>query len=238
MLPTAPETRALRAPRLYVSHVAAYDWLTALEFGRVDDGQPPENWNPAGPSFAYLHDGPPETGAPAIGFKVVGFQEFDPEDPEYAALWGPPRFEAPQLGLQAATAGQIILAARSLYGRGPSLNRVLFDSAISLDGEEALEAWTACLHAGDAMAHFALGYTLYDLGRFHDAYRHLRYYATIAPAHPWNHCWFGKAAEAIGEDAEAKAAYERALELTAAGGDQTDADELLAALEERLEGER
>ncbi len=32
------------------------------------------------------------------------------------------------------------------------------------------------------MAHFALGYTLYELGRYHEAYRHLRYYAQIAPA--------------------------------------------------------
>lgn len=49
------------------------------------------------------------------------------------------------------------------------------------------------------MAHFALGYTLYELERYHEAYRHLRYYAQIAPAAPWNWCWFGKAAAAVGE---------------------------------------
>ena len=31
------------------------------------------------------------------------------------------------------------------------------------------------------MAHFGLGYTLYDLGRFQEAYRHLRHYTEIAP---------------------------------------------------------
>ena len=230
--------RSNGAPRLYVSHVADYDWLTALEFGRVDDGQPPEHWNPLGESFAFLHAGPPAFGAPPIGFKVIGFSDFDPEDPDYAAIWARPHFEAPQLGLPAAPAGEILLAARSLYGDGPSLNRVLFESATRLEGAQALEAWTACLHAGDAMAHFALGYTLYELGRFRDAYRHLRYYASISPSHPWNHCWFGKAAEAIGEHTEAQAAYRRALELTAAGAEETDAGDLLAALERRMDEER
>lgn len=81
------------------------------------------------------------------------------------------------------------------------------------------------------MAHFGLGYTLLELGRDREAYRHLRYYAEIAPAHPWNHCWFGKAAAAIGEVEEARSAYLRAIELTEAGGDETDAPELLAELE-------
>jgi Flp pilus assembly protein TadD len=83
------------------------------------------------------------------------------------------------------------------------------------------------------MAQFALGYTLYEEGRFHEAYRHLRYYAEIAPAHPWNHVWLGKAAEAIGELAEARDAYELAIALSEAGADETEAAELLAALERR-----
>ncbi len=83
------------------------------------------------------------------------------------------------------------------------------------------------------MAHFALGYTMFELGRFHDAYRHLRYYAQISPAHPWNHCWYGKAAEAIGEFGEAAAAYRRAIELTEEGAEETEATELLAELERR-----
>ena len=81
------------------------------------------------------------------------------------------------------------------------------------------------------MAHFALGYTLYDLGRYHEAYRHLRYYAQIAPAHPWNWCWFGRAAAGIGELGEARSAYERAIEL-GDGEDETDATDLLGELGE------
>src|ERR1700735_542506 len=81
------------------------------------------------------------------------------------------------------------------------------------------------------MAHFGLGYTLYDLGRYRESYRHLRYYAGLGPAAPWNWCWLGKAAEAIGELGEARAAYLRAIELSAAP-DDTAAPELLASLHE------
>jgi hypothetical protein len=31
-------------PRLYINHPAHLDWLIALEFGRVGNGQPPECW--------------------------------------------------------------------------------------------------------------------------------------------------------------------------------------------------
>ena len=98
------------------------------------------------------------------------------------------------------------------------------------DPETALMRWYACLEAGDSMAHFAVGYCLYDLGRYREAYRHLRYYLEVSPNHPWNWCWFGKAAEAIGELDEAQLAYERAIELTDQGGDETAAPELLAAM--------
>ena len=80
------------------------------------------------------------------------------------------------------------------------------------------------------MAHFGLGYTLYDLGRYRESYRHLRYYAGLGPAAPWNWCWLGKAAEAMGERGEARAAYLRAIELSAAP-DDTEAPELLARLD-------
>ena len=97
-------------------------------------------------------------------------------------------------------------------------------------GEEALDLWRCCLEAGDSMAHFALGYTLYELERFHEAYAHLRHYVELAPYSSWNWCWLGKAAAAIGERAEAERAFTRALELTAAGDAETDAPELLAEL--------
>lgn len=219
-------------PRLYLSVDPGLDSLSALEFGRVDDGQPPDRWGAVGPSFAYLHLGD-FARSPAVGFKVREYSRFDPEADEHARIWDEPLFHVPQLGLPGASAGEIILAARGLYGFGPSLNRFLFNQAAERGGPAALRAWLTCLQGGDSMAHFALGYTLYGEGRFHEAYRHLRYYVEIAPAHPWNHVWLGKAAAAIGELGEARAAYERAIELTAAGADETDAPGLLAALEGR-----
>ena len=57
-----------------------------------------------------------------------------------------------------------------------------------------------------------------------------------SPHASWNWCWLGKAASAIGERAEAEQAYRRALELTAEGDDETDAAELLAALEAHGDG--
>ena len=135
----------------------------------------------------------------------------------------------PQLGLTDASVGEIVLAARALFG-GPTINRVYFKAAVNADPEEALDLWLSCLAAGDCMAHFALGYTLYDLGRFHEAYRHLRYYAELAPAGSWNWCWYGKAAQAIGEIDEARTAYLRAIELEPCD-QETDAAELLAELD-------
>ena len=86
------------------------------------------------------------------------------------------------------------------------------------------------------MAHFGLGYTLYDLGRFKEAYRHLRRYTEISPCGGWNWCWLGKAAEAVGETAEARAAYERAIELESSGDQESDASELLEQLDTRAPG--
>ncbi len=115
-----------------------------------------------------------------------------------------------------------------------SVNREFFSLATQRSGELVLKDWRCCLEPGDSIAHFALGYTLYELGRYHEAYRHLRYYAQIAPASAWNWCWLGKAAEAIGEVGEARAAYENACEIEVADGEdaeEIDAAELLVGLD-------
>ena len=218
----------MNVPRLYLNFIAHFDWLIALEFGRVDDAQPPENWRGVSETFGFLHD---EPGGPEVGFKIVEFSQFDPEDPEVAEIWDGARFDAPVLGLCAVPAGEIVLAARALFGEQSSVNRRFFGAAVEAEGEEALGLWLACLQAGDAMAHFGLGYTLYDLGRFREAYRHLRHYTEIAPWGSWNWYWLGKAAEALGETAEARAAYERALELETADDQDTDTAELLENLD-------
>lgn len=221
-------------PTLYLNQSAELDWLIALPFGLVDDGQPPENWRGISKSFGFLHAGP---GGPAVGFKVLELSQFDPEGPEVAKIWEEPHFDVPVLGLRDASAGEIVLAVRPLFGGGDSINRAFFGAAIRAETkEEALAMWLACLQAGDSMAHFGLGYTLHALGRFPEAYRHLRHYTEIAPVGSWSWCWLGKAAAAIGEIDEARAAYERAIALTEAGSEETDAAELLAELEPRDAG--
>jgi tetratricopeptide (TPR) repeat protein len=215
-------------PRLYLNHDIDFDWLRAVEFGRVTEDQPDDRWIPLSTSFAYLAE---EAGGRIIGFVIEDFPTFDEDGPEVAAIWEGPRFDAPVLGLDDATAGEIVLAARSHFAGHDSINRSIFGMATEVEGEEAVERWRHCLEAGDGMAHFALGYTLYELGQHAEAYRHLRHYTELAPMGAWNWCWYGRAAEAIGEVEEARAAYRRAVELEALGdGDETDAAQRLSAL--------
>lgn len=215
--------------RLYLNHIADLDWLIALEFGLVDDGQPPGHWRAVTNSFGWLE---PEPGH-CLGFKVIDFSTFDPEAPDVAAIWREPNFCAPALGLSLASAGEIVLAARSFFDGKSSINRHYFDEASARTGEEALPFWLACLQAGDAMAHYGIGYTLYELGRYQEAYRHLRHYTEISPHGSWNWCWYGKAAHALGLWQEARAAYEIAIELEEEGEEPTEARDLLAVLEQQ-----
>ena len=78
-------------------------------------------------------------------------------------------------------------------------------------------------------AHYGLGYTLLSLDRPHDAYRYLRYYTELTPANAWAWCFRGQAAEAMGEPAEARDCYQRAVELER-DDLATDAGERLRAL--------
>lgn len=218
----------MRPPRLYLNFIAESDWLIALEFGRVDDAQPPGNWRGVSESFGFLHDGP---DGPELGFKILNFSKFDAEEPGVAEIWDGPTFDAPVLGLLNSNAGEIALAARSLFGNQSSVNRQFFSAATGVEGEEALGYWLACLQSGDAMAHFGLGYTLHELGRYPEAYRHLRHYTEIAPNGSWNWCWLGMAARDVGETAEARVAFNRAIELEGEGDQETNARELLAELD-------
>jgi hypothetical protein len=216
--------------RLFISYIPDRDHFVAVEFGRAPEGLAPGSWQPVGESAAFLRDG---TGRPIVGFGVNHFYAVDLNDPGYAPLWGPVRFTAPLLGLIDASAGEIILAARWFLGGRRTINRRLFDAAVdarSTNQLRSLQLWLDCLESGDAMAHFGVGYTLYELGRPREAYRHLRHYVQLAPANAWNWRWFGLAAEAIGESEEAAWAYERAIDLS---DDETDADSLLQALFER-----
>ncbi len=217
--------------RLYLNHMTELDRLMALEFGRAYDGQPAENWHGVGEDFGFLRD---YEDGPIVGFGVNGFSEFDVDDPDVAEIWSGPHFEVRLVGLPKASAAEVVLAARPLLGDHSTINRQFFSAAAEAqdhDPEQALWCWLSCLEAGDSMAHFALGYTLYELGRYHEAYRHLRYYAQISPAAAWTWRWLGKAAQALGELNEARTAYQRAIELSERE-DDTDAPALLAGLDD------
>lgn len=218
---------SLGCRRLYLNRTEHDDSLHALEFGLIFDGQRSDDWHEVSENFAYLHDG---AQGPTRGFSLHNLLTFDTDDPAVAAIWDEPLFDVPILGLSRVPAGAIVIAARRHFEDSVSINRNLFNEGMAATGDLALRFWRAALEAGDSMAHFGVGYTLFELGRHHEAYRHLRYYLEISPNHPWNWCWFGKAAQAIGELDEARLAYGRAIELTEQGADETDAPELLRAL--------
>ncbi len=203
---------------LFINRDPQLGWLSALEVGRVFDGQHPRCWRPLDEHFAWYF---PKRARRPRGFHILNFDEFDPESlPE---IWDGPRFRAPLLALPEATAGEIVFAARAHLGDEPTINRAYFSGASAQNGEDALALWRCCLEAGDPMAHFAIGYTSFELDRFHEAYAHLRHYVDLAPHSSWNWCWLGKAAAAIGETSEAEDAYLEALRLTERGGPPTDA---------------
>jgi tetratricopeptide (TPR) repeat protein len=219
-------------PRLFLSHDTDYDFLTALELGRVDDGQPPDHWLEISESFHFLLDAP-EGGA--VGFRVDDFRSFDPGPEEIAAIRSGRRFDVPLLMLRNADAVRIAEAAERFFRGRNSVNRDFFDRATACGARRELEQelfwWRCCLQSGDQMAHFGIGYTLCDLARWGEALPHLEHYVRIAPHGPWNWVWLGKCLAALGRVREAVVVFERAINLTDAGEDETDAPELLAALD-------
>jgi tetratricopeptide (TPR) repeat protein len=217
--------------RLHLSYVSELDDLIALEYGRVDEGQPRPWWRLVGTQIAYLHDG---GDGPAVGFRVLEVSALDLDDPAVAEVWAPPVFDAPMIGLTGASAGSIILAARTLFDGTASIGNTYFRLATDeRNPEEALDLWLCCLQAGEPVAHYGLGVTLFRLERYQEAYRHLRYYAEIAPALNWSQYWYARAAEALGHEGEARAAYRRVVELDDPWKPETDAQERVAGLERR-----
>lgn len=220
--PAPPDTPR---PRLHLSQDPARDCLTALEFGRVDEGQPEGCWTPVGEHVGILHDAP---GGRPVGFMVTDLSEYDPDEPGNVELWDTPRFDAPMLGLADVAPNAIVVAARALFGTTRTLDRELFSAAVGADGEAAARRWLRSLQAGDGLAHYGLGYTLFELGRVPEAYRHLRHYCEIAPCEAWAWCWYGRATAALGEIDEAARAFAQAIELDE--DDETEARELADAL--------
>ncbi len=204
------------------------DRLIALEFGRVDDGYNPRDFNRVSEDVWIYNR--PGTSEP-IGFSVLRASELDLATETSDLIWDGPKFDSPTLGLVDASIGETIGRTKAKFGTEPTLNRVYFDFATSTSGEEAINAWRMCLESGDAMAHFGLGCELLNAGVAREAYEHLKYYAEISPVIAWNWRWYGKAAEEIGEKAEARKAYQEAIRLCENYCiEDTDAADLLAEL--------
>ena len=87
---------------LFLSYDEHLDWLTLIEFGRVENAQLRDHWRRVSESFCYLLRHPE---GPGVGSKILGFSGFDPEDPEVSQIWEGPRFDVPTPGLRNPTAG-------------------------------------------------------------------------------------------------------------------------------------
>jgi tetratricopeptide (TPR) repeat protein len=210
---------------LRLSIDVSHDWLVALEFGCVLDGQPEDHYIKLSDALSFIRRSP---GGEVIGFSISGLSRLDTEHP---VLWEPPLLDLPELGLDAAPPGAVLAAARRAFPDLSTADVILFEAAVEAEGpEQAALAWRLCLGAGDMRAHFGLGYTLCDLGRHRDAYPHLRRYCELVPHNSWAWCWLGKACVGIGELSEARSAFGRAVGIEDEGGYATDARECLSEL--------
>ena len=100
-------TRAPR-PSLYLSHDGDYDYLTALDSGRVDDGQPPDHWREVTDDFHRLLDKP---DGREVGFRIDEFSLFRLDAAEISGVRSGPCFDVPQLTLRNVDAARIARTA-------------------------------------------------------------------------------------------------------------------------------
>jgi hypothetical protein len=225
------------ATPLHLSVNVTDDWLEAIEFGAVVDGRPSSQLIELSADVRFVLR---TARGPIAGFTVHHFMDAD-VDALGDAAFGDPRFSVPLLGLDAASIGEVILAARGRFDVSTADVCFFMLALASAEDEGDLEAaaghWLSCVEAGDMRGHFGLGYTLYDLGRTREAYSHLRRYTELAPHNSWAWLWLGRAAEAVGELDEAKQAYRRAIRREREGSFRTDAPERLRDLEQRSSGE-
>lgn len=211
----------------FLSYDADLDWIEVAPYGVVLDRQGHDRWHGVCDRFGYFLDAP---DGQVIGFRLVEVGEFDPDAPELATIFEGPRFTVPVLALVDATAGEVVLAARGMLGGESTLDRRFFDVAVASEGEEALAHWVHALQAGCGLAHYGAGYTLLELGRPREAYRHLRHYTSLVDADAWAWAYRGRAAAELGFVDEAVDCCRRALEREEVYGEETDAAELLRRL--------
>jgi tetratricopeptide (TPR) repeat protein len=224
--------RATRLP-LHLSVNVTDDWLEAIEFGSVVDGRPGSHLVEVGTDARFVLRA---ARGPVCGFTVHGYQSIDIDELGDAAF-GDPRFKVPLLGRDDASLGEVILAARGRFDVSTA-DVCFFSLALSCAEEEgdlegAAGHWLSCIEAGDMRGMFGLGYTLFDLDRYVEAYTHLRRYSELAPHNSWSWLWLGRTCEALGELEEAATAYRNAIKREREGSFRTDAAERLRDLERR-----
>lgn len=214
-----------------------WDLLTAIAFGRVDDGLPPAQCPllEEDERFGFVLDRP--GAGPVIGFRVAEPHEVDVLALASDELWSGPRFDVPALGLVAVSAGEILLAVQGRYREEePTTDALYFHAAIAAGDEkgkdllEAESSFRLALEAGDMKALYGLGYTLVEVGRPREAYDALRRYTELTPFNAWAWFWLGRACADMGAAGEARNAFERALACEEEGSFETDAREYLEEL--------
>jgi tetratricopeptide (TPR) repeat protein len=216
-----------------ISHDAGLDYMAALKFGETIDGQLDDETEEPVEGVYVFRRGP---AGPVIGFGVENVSEVElpPDEPLLGRRY---RFNAPSLGLRDASAEEVILATRAIFGGLSTPDVAFFDLAIDAGEEGNLEQaetyWRVCLASGDPKGHFGIGYTLCDLGRHREAYGHLRAYTGVVPRNAWAWSWLGQACEGIDEPREAARCYRRAIRLERLGSYETDARERMEELERR-----
>src|SRR5689334_21053794 len=99
-------------------HLTVDPWwgtLTALAFGRTDDGLPRSQVLVLnGEQRIHLLVDAPSRG-PIIGFRVSAPHAVEVEAVDTETLWAGPRFDVPALGLRDATIGEILIAAQARF---------------------------------------------------------------------------------------------------------------------------
>ena len=175
------EVKAAMTIRLHLAHLDDLDQLLALEYGRVDEGQPEDWWRLVGDCRRLPARGRRgrERSASRSGTAPSGPRRTRTS----RDLVEDHVFDVPMLGLLGASAGEIILGSRAFFaGSSIDLLRSVHPGDRELPGEEAVAAWQCCLEAGErAPPTWGLGTALLRLGRHREAYRHLRYYTRVAP---------------------------------------------------------
>jgi len=232
------DLQGIESPYLpcHLSVDPSLECMTVIGFGGVWDGQLPDECGALEEDerIQFLL----EEDEPRIKALMVHEPfEIDPNELSSDEVWGEDiGFDVPQLGLMCASVGELILAVQGRFRPDePTADVVYFQMAVDAAGgdlEAAAELWKLVIECGDMKGHFGLGYTLHDLGRFREAYSHLRFYTWLTPRNAWAWCWLGKACEGLGERTEARDAYRRAAEMEELGGFETDAPDRLRELEE------